>query len=271
MTNYICATCGTQFARTPEPPPRCPICEDERQYVGSGGQQWTTLLELQKEHHNRIEKQEENLYGIGTEPKFAIGQRALLIQSTSGNVLWDCISLVDDETVEQVNALGGVSVIAISHPHYYGSAVEWAHAFGVKVYLHERDHQWMQRPDSSIEFWQGETLKLQENITLIRAGGHFEGGTVCHCICGADEGEGRLLTGDVIQVVADKRWVSFMYSYPNYIPLPAVKVRHILDSVKPYSFDRLYGAWWTAIVADDAKNRVRASAERYIRAIEVGI
>lgn len=259
-----------QFAQTAEPPRRCPICEDERQYVGPDGQQWTTLDELQTEHRNRIEKQEENLYGIGTDPKFAIGQRALLIQSERGNVLWDCISVVDDETVERAQALGGVSAIAISHPHYYGSAVEWANAFDAKVYLHEADRQWLMRPDKCIEFWSAETLELQAGITLIRAGGHFEGGSVCHWASGTG-GAGTLLTGDVIQVVADKRWVSFMYSYPNYIPLPAFKVSHILEAIAPYDFNRLYGAWWSAIVATEAKNKVRLSAERYIKAITVGI
>ena len=87
MNNYICVTCGMQFARTSSPPQHCPICEDERQYVGHGGQQWTTLTELSQSHDNRLDKQEDNLYGIGTEPKFAIGQRALLIQSDRGNVL----------------------------------------------------------------------------------------------------------------------------------------------------------------------------------------
>lgn len=112
-------------------------------------------------------------------------------------MLWDCISLVDDETVRAVEALGGVSAIAISHPHYYGSAIEWAKAFSVKVYLHAADRMWMMRPDSSIEFWQGETLQLNGEITLIKAGGHFDGGTVCHWAAGTD-GAGTLLTGDVI-------------------------------------------------------------------------
>lgn len=267
MTHYICVTCGMQFAETVEPPEHCPICTDERQYVGHEGQQWTTLSDLQADHHNRIEQQEAHLYGIGTDPKFAIGQRALLIQSDQGNVLWDCISLVDDETVKKVNALGGVGAIAISHPHYYGCAVEWAKAFDVKVYLHAADRRWMMRPDPSIEFWQGEMLPLNDEITLIKAGGHFDGGTVCHWASGSD-GAGDLLTGDVIQVVADRRWVSFMYSYPNYIPLSADKVRGIVAAVEPYSFDRIYGAWWPAIVSSGAKTSVRRSSERYIKAIE---
>ncbi|MEL6470576.1 MAG: MBL fold metallo-hydrolase [Cyanobacteria bacterium J06623_4] len=266
MTHFICLTCGTQFAQTVQPPEHCPICTDERQYVAPEGQQWITLAKLQQSHHNRIEQQERSLYGIGTQPKFAIGQRALLVQSPAGNVLWDCISLIDDETIERVNALGGVSVIAISHPHYYASAVEWAHAFNVRVYLHAADRMWMMRPDPSVEFWSGETYALTEEITLIKAGGHFDGGTVCHWSAGTGRA-GTLLTGDVIQVVADKRWVSFMYSYPNYIPLSASKVNNIVSAIAPYAFDRLYGAWWPAIVRADAKTRVQKSADRYIRAI----
>ncbi|MGB7412880.1 MAG: MBL fold metallo-hydrolase [Thermosynechococcaceae cyanobacterium] len=266
MAHYICVTCGTQFADTSSAPEHCPICEDERQYVGHDGQQWTTLPELSKDHHNCIDQQEDGLYGIGTEPKFAIGQRALLIQSDQGNVLWDCISLIDDQTIEQVDRLGGVDAIAISHPHYYASAVEWAKAFDATVYLHAADRQWMMRPDPTIKFWQGNTLELQKEITLIKAGGHFEGGTVCHLASGT-EGLGTLLTGDVIQVVADKRWVSFMYSYPNLIPLPVSKVRQIAKAVEPYAYDLIYGAWWDEIVATDAKNCVKRSAERYIKAL----
>ena len=113
MENFICRTCGVQFAETVDEPRSCPICEDERQYVGSKGQQWTTLDHLRQRYHNRVEEQESNLYGIGTEPSFAIGQRALLVQSPQGNILWDCISLLDDDTVVRINELGGISAIAI--------------------------------------------------------------------------------------------------------------------------------------------------------------
>jgi len=267
MTPYICVTCGTQFAETETPPEHCPICEDERQYIGHDGQQWTTLTKLKQTHHNRIEKVEEGLYGIGTEPSFAIAQRALLIQSDEGNILWDCISLLDDATIEKVNELGGVSVIAISHPHYYSSVVEWAQAFNAKVYLHDADRQWVMRPDPAIEFWKGERLELQKDITLLRGGGHFEGGTILHWPAGSSR-KGALLTGDIIQVVSDRRWVSFMYSYPNLIPLPASEVERIADVVEPYAFDRIYGAWWSRVILSDAKDAVRRSAERYIKSLK---
>ena len=37
---------------------------------------------------------------------------------------------MDDATIARVNELGGIAEIAISHPHYYTSMVEWSRAFG---------------------------------------------------------------------------------------------------------------------------------------------
>src|SRR5205809_787557 len=112
MQNFVCVQCGTQFAKTTEPPAQCAICEDERQFVRHQGQQWTTLGKLKTDHHNRLEEEGPHLLGIGTEPEFAIGQRALLLQSPHGNLLWDCISLLDDKTVAEVKARGGIRAIA---------------------------------------------------------------------------------------------------------------------------------------------------------------
>ena len=267
MPNYICVTCGVQYRETEKPPQHCPICEDTRQYINHKGQQWTTLEDLRSNHSNVIKSIEPNLNGIGTEPSFAISQRALLLQTPEGNVLWDCISLIDDATVEAVNAKGGIKAIAISHPHYYAAMKEWSHAFGdVPIYLHEKDQNWVMRPDPAIVFWEGDTYKLWDGITLIRCGGHFAGGTVLHWANGA-EGQGTLFSGDIIQVVADRRYVSFMYSYPNLIPMSAAKVDKIIEAVEPFPFERIYGAWWERNVIEDAKAAVIRSAERYKGAI----
>jgi glyoxylase-like metal-dependent hydrolase (beta-lactamase superfamily II) len=267
MTNYICTTCGVQFAETNEPPDHCPICEDERQYVGWDGQQWTTLEALQKDYHNVIKLREPNLTEIVTQPKFAIGQRALLVQTPAGNVLWDCISLIDEVTIAAVKALGGMSAIAISHPHYYSASAEWGRAFKVPIYIHTGDRQWVMRSDPAIVFWEGETKSLGEGLTLIHCGGHFAGGTVLHWAAGA-EGRGVLLSGDILQVAPDRRYVSFMYSYPNMIPLPAKAVRQIVAAVEPFQFDRIYGAFLGLVVKSEAKAGVAYSAQRYIKAIE---
>jgi glyoxylase-like metal-dependent hydrolase (beta-lactamase superfamily II) len=264
----MCVTCGTQFAATDAPPVHCPICEDDRQYIGWNGQQWTTLDALRQDHHNTLHAEEPNLTSVITEPTFAIGQRGLLVQTQGGNVLWDCISLIDDDTVRAVQALGGIRAIAISHPHYYSSMAEWSHAFGdAPIYLHAADRAHVCRPDPCITFWQGDTHPLGDGLTLIRCGGHFAGGTVLHWASGA-EGRGALLTGDIINVVNDRRYVSFMRSFPNLIPLPASAVRRIVSAVEPFRFDRIYGAWPGRVVTSGARNAVLHSAERYIQAID---
>ena len=81
---------------------------------------------------------------------------------------------------------------------------------------------------------------------------------------GAD-GKGALLVGDSITVVPDRRFVSFMTSYPNLIPMSESKVRGILSAVEPYEFDRIYGGWWDRNVMSGAKDAVTRSAERYIQ------
>jgi glyoxylase-like metal-dependent hydrolase (beta-lactamase superfamily II) len=264
-TRAICVTCGTQFADSEAPPPGCPICEDQRQYVPESGQRWTTLDELRADHRNRIEPEGE-LVGIGTDPSFAIGQRALLVPFGEGQLLWDCVTLLDEPTAEEVERRGGLAAIAISHPHYYSAMVEWAHRFGCPVYLHAADAEWIMRPDPAIELWEGERRELGHGLTLLRCGGHFPGGTVLHWAAGAAE-RGVLLSGDIVQVIPDRRHVGFMYSYPNLIPLPAREVEAIRDVLRPLAFETIYGAWWGRVVHEDGKGAVERSADRYVRAV----
>ncbi|WP_142714910.1 MBL fold metallo-hydrolase [Fodinibius sediminis] len=268
MENYICTTCGTQFRESATPPDHCPICEDERQYVDPDGQQWTTLKKLRKNHKIVFQKKESGLYGIGTTPEFGIGQRALLVKSPQGNLLWDCISLIDDATVDLITGLGGVDAIAISHPHYYSAMVEWSRAFGdIPVYLHLRDREWVQRPHENITYWEGSSKQLYDGLTLYNTGGHFAGGTVLHWAYGSG-GKGALLSGDILQVVPDRRHVSFMYSYPNHIPLNGETVEEITATIDPLNYERIYGAWWDRNIMKGGKKAVQNSAERYLAAIQ---
>ena len=150
MEAFICRTCGVQYAPSEQPPTRCPICEDERQYVGWNGQQWTTLAALRDEGRaNHLYEEEPGLVAIDTRPAVAIGQRALLVQTPHGNVMWDCITLVDDATIAAIRELGGLAAIAISHPHFYASCITWSQAFGdCPVYIHAADAEWVQYPSS---------------------------------------------------------------------------------------------------------------------------
>ncbi|MBB3663754.1 MULTISPECIES: MBL fold metallo-hydrolase [Prauserella salsuginis group] len=258
----ICLTCGTQYA---EPRPDCPVCEDERQYVPSSGQQWTSLARLRTADYTvAVEPQAPGVYGVGTRERFAIGQRALVVPAASGNVLWDCVAYLDDEVIRRVTALGGITAIAISHPHYYTTMVDWADAFDVPIYLHEHDRQWVGRPSERIQFWDGDTLRLADDLTLVNLGVHFAGGTVLHWTDGAG-GAGALCSGDIVQVVPNRELVAFMYSYPNHIPERPSVVRRAGQLLAGFAFDDIYGAWWDATIIGGASRVVDRSVALYLQ------
>jgi glyoxylase-like metal-dependent hydrolase (beta-lactamase superfamily II) len=268
VLSYICRTCGVQYAPSAQPPDRCPICEDERQYVGWQGQQWTTLQALIAEgRQNLVREEEPGLFSLSTEPAIAIGQRALLVQTPAGNVLWDCLTLLDQPTVTAVQDLGGLAAIAISHPHFYASNVAWSQAFGgCPVYIHAADQEWVQYPAPSVSLWEGTSLEILPGLTLLNTGGHFEGSVVLHWAAGAG-GQGALLSGDTATVVMDRRYVSFMYSYPNLIPLGEQAIQRIVETLRPYRFARIYGGWNGRVVAVEGSDAVERSASRYLQFI----
>lgn len=256
---FICRTCGVEYEPSEIPPAHCPICEDERQYVPEGGQQWTTLTEINSQHKNVIEKVADKLYAIYTVPHFGIGQRAHLLVTPGGNILWDCISNLDDSTVDIIQKLGGIKAIGISHPHYFSTWVQWSRAFGdVPVYIHARDKEWIQRKSTSLRLWEGVQQELWDNIRLVCCGGHFAGGNILYW-----PEEKALLTGDVIQVCPDQKSVSFMYSYPNYIPLPKKDILQIRACLEPLDYEVLYGAFGHYI-RSGGKQAVKRSLDRYL-------
>ncbi|HEX9854096.1 MAG TPA: hypothetical protein VGC47_02170 [Acidimicrobiia bacterium] len=264
--SFICRTCGHQHAASLSPPPRCAICDDERQYVGWEGQQWTTLAELAEEgHRTELRDVEPGLWGVGVTPALGIDQRGLVVTTPQGNVLWDVPGFVDHEAIERVAGLGGLAAISASHPHFYGVMVEWARAFGATIFLPVADREWIMRPDASIELYE-EAVSPVAGVRLVRTGGHFAGSAVLEWRAGA-EGRGALLTGDTVAVVQDRRWISIMRSYPNLIPLDEATLRAIDSVLDGLHFDRIYGGWWGRVIPTGARAKVKASIERYIERI----
>jgi glyoxylase-like metal-dependent hydrolase (beta-lactamase superfamily II) len=264
MPVWVCATCANHYPETDSPPAACLICEDERQWVPPSGQRWTTLAELREAgHRSDVRDVEPGLTGIGADPPVAIGQRGLLVQTPEGNLLWDLPGFLDEAAIEAVRQAGGLRAVAASHPHFYGSAVEWSQAFGAEILLPEADAGWLTRASPAVRTWSG-TLPVLPGVTLVQCGGHFPGSAVVHWAEGA-AGAGALFTGDTIFVTPGEDRITFVWSAPNRLPLPENAVRAVVEAVKPYRFDRIYGGWWEPVVRRDAKRVLEASAERYIQ------
>jgi len=227
------------------------------------GQAWIEPSALQAGHSNKWKQLAPGLLSVQTVPNFAIGQRAIIAQSDEGNILWDCIPHFDDATRAIITALGGLKAIAISHPHYYSTMQDWAAAFDAPIYLHADDKKWIQRDSPHIHLWEGETLELNRHVQLLRLGGHFAGGSVLlH-----KTKRGVLLTGDIIQVAPGAGSVSFMWSYPNMLPLSAPTVADIAHRLQNVQFDALYGAFEGKNIPENAADIVQQSARKYIECI----
>lgn len=255
----ICRTCGVE---TLTPPPQvCPICADERQWVPSSGQAWTTRAELCAEgHYLSLDEREPGIVALRVEPKLGIGQTCYLVRTDGGNLLFDVPSYIDDDIAAAVERLGGVAAIAPSHPHMFGLQLEWSAAFDdAPIFVCHADADWVQRQGRTILTYFHEAQPLP-GITLRRTGGHFPGSAVA-VWTGAD-GVGVMLSGDSIAPVARSGWVTLMRSFPNYLPLSAAVVRRIAASVADLDFDRMYGNFGQTI-PQGAYAAVQSSAERY--------
>lgn len=266
----VCVTCGTQYPEA-ERMTECPICLDERQYVGWEGQRWTTTAEIGASHEIRFEDA-AGVMTLSLTPSFAIGNRAFLIPGEGGPgakmVMWECLPAVTDAAVKRIAGLGGVQAIAISHPHFYSAMLEWSEALGgVPIYLHEADEEWVRFDSPFLRFWEGERFALTDAIDLVHLPGHFPGSSGLLWKSGPRPG-GSLYPGDAIQIAMDRRFASFMYSYPNAIPLGRKALARLKAHVDPLVFKDLYGSFAGKQMIGDAKERVEASFARYKAALE---
>ena len=257
----ICHTCGVRYG-TSIIPTMCEICADDRQFPGFTGQIWTSYNELAAKSSIRFSRLQSTIYDLRITPAFAIAQKAHLVLSSSGNVLWDCLPFIDDQTIAFIRSLGGIRAIAISHPHYYSLMQDWATAFDCPIYLHANDREWVKDPGGYIESWSGSIKTLWDNISIVHVGGHFPGSTILHL---PDHGRaGCLLTGDSIYVAPSRRHMAFMYSYPNHIPLPKKDIELIYERVHPLPFDAMYGAFEWMNIAEGARALFERSISRYL-------
>ena len=218
MPAFICTACGTQYPPSDAPPAHARsarrsgnTCRRRPELDHAG--------EARGTHFNAFRQHEDGLIGIGTQPPFAIGQRALRVHP-NGNVLWDCIALLDDATVTLIKGLGGLKAIAISHPHFYTTMVEWARVRRAGPSPRRRpqmDHAARSR-DQALGRRHAAAHAGRDADPRRRA---FPGGTMLHWAKGAG---GGVLSADIATVTQDRKFLTFMRSYPNFIPLSAREV-----------------------------------------------
>lgn len=262
MNSKICGACGTEFSSGSISLELCPICVDDRQYIPEKGQTWTNLDELSKNHIVATKKLNDHLYELQMMPAFGIGQRALLVITPAGNILWDCIALLDEATIAFIRSKGGLKAIAFSHPHYYSTMNKWAEIFDCPIYIHQSDEQWVFNKGHRVSLWAGREKELWEGIKIINVGGHFPGSSILHLPFLSPKGV--VLCGDTFYISPSKKHMAAMYSYPNRIPLAIEETRRIKDLMMDLEFDTMHGFYADQNVYLDAKVILEDSMNRYI-------
>lgn len=288
----ICTACGTQFPSADRKTlATCFICDDPRQFTLPTGQTFTTLRDMllpQSGHRNLFQKyqHDDRITFIHSVPKVGIGQRCALVKTDAGNILWDCITLLDDATVEHIRASGGISAIVISHPHYYSTHLLWARTFGCKVYVAAEDSEWLAQRDETRQVLipHGEVVTdiLSSGVKALKLGGHFPGSLVLLAY-------GRLLVADTLlttpaglgswttDAVGNRREghlgrpaglnsFAFMWSIPNMIPLSPGEIAQMWKVLSGHEFKSTHGAFMGQDIEDaDIKRRVLESMQIQVR------
>ena len=263
----VCSTCGTQFPAGQHPPELCPICDDDRQYINEKGQSYTGMAELDKQYTVKITQVNEHLYALKMLPDFAIGQRCFLVISPAGNILWDCIPLLNEAVVAFIRSKGGLKAIAFSHPHYYSTMSDWAAAFNCPILIHESDKQWIMDKSEAVEFWSGHNKPMWEGIRIINIGGHFPGSSLL--FLPAQSSKGALLCGDSLYIARSKRHIAVMHSYPNQILLTKKEFASVYKKSAELEFDTMLGAFEGQSLAGNAKEIFEKSMKRYLDSYEL--
>lgn len=257
--NTICIACGTKFPVDKMLPEICPICEDDRQYVPDGVQTWTSSTKLAENHRVEIREINENLYELKLVPSFSIGQRAFLVIAPEGNILWDCIPLLDKNASDFIESKGELKAIAFSHPHFYSNMNDWAEKFDCPIYIHEADKKWIFNKNERVKLWSGLEKELWNGIKIHNIGGHFAGSSILEL-----SDSKTILCGDTFVLSLSKKHLAAMHSYPNKIPLPIAEIERIAERMKPIEFEILHAWHDTQSLESDAKKILENSLARYV-------
>ncbi|EIN11210.1 hypothetical protein PUNSTDRAFT_98270 [Punctularia strigosozonata HHB-11173 SS5] len=295
LDKVICKTCGAQYPHEERDLSACVICLDDRQYVPESGQAWTSLRELLDEDvQTTLEpwKHDNNVLRIKNEPGVGISQTPILLLTERGYIIWDCSAYMSPSALHTIQGYFSENRpflgIAISHPHFYNSAATICRALreGMRgksaeamVYAHAADRVWWMRTDdlAIVNFWEGASYNFiqqsAEKLSMIRCGGHFPGSCVLHWQPKGSKTinnsisitRSLVLCSDTFMIAPDRKTISFMYSYPNQVPLSPKEVGGIWQAIAYLGFNRALSAWPGREIVHDAKSLVLKSALRFTR------
>ena len=249
---FVCDNCG-YWQRHFAVPPACPMCLDARHVVPQGGWQFWTREEAAERWPCHWAEVEPGVWRFWNDPVTGIGPSAYLIQTPQGNMGFEGCPVFSPASLDHIESLGGMQVLAASHPHAYGALWQLQDRFDPELALHPGDLEWSGALQVSWPF--DDVLEPLPGLRLHLTAGHFAGHTVLH-----DQARRILFCGDALKFEldpADPRQaltISAHKAFVRGIPLTPDELRRYRAVFAPLDFTQT----WTPF--EQAANSGRAEA-----------
>ena len=212
---YACTNCG-HWQRYFSTPPFCPICADVRNDLPENGWSFVTPGDLSARLTHHWREAIPGVWEFWSEPRFGLDSHGWLLIHPDGNVAFEAAPHYDDAQLAQIDRLGGIAVLAASHPHGYGALYQLQDRFSPELLIQKDDLQWTKA--MRVTWPYDETFVIHPGLTLHHTGGHYDGHAILH-----DAGRRAVFAGDALKIdfSADgaPRAISCHKAYHKQIPL----------------------------------------------------
>ena len=206
---------------------------------------------------------EEDIWRICLEPTLGIRHFAYFVERPDGNVLMDMQPLLTADLEDWIASKGGLRVIILSHPHYYGAMDEFSARFKAPIKIHGTDKEWSVGYPN-VEFFNFEVLKLGEDLEVHHIPAQFEGGL---CLLYKRFG-GVIFTGDTIMVSPSTGELTAWKNTPRQVPYQINEFLVIRERLMALDFNQLYASV-RGEVRRNAKDLLSAFSRDYIETTAV--
>lgn len=221
---FTCDNCN-YWQRHFERPTTCAMCLDARHVVPQTGWRFWTCEEAQSRFPCHWAELEPGVWRFWNEPVTGIGPSAYLIQTSDGNMGFEGCPVFSQAALDRIDALGGMQVLAASHPHAYGALWQLQDRFDPELALHPGDLAWSGALQVSWPF--DDTIEPLPGLELHLTAGHFDGHTVLY-----DRTRKILFCGDALKFELDPTdlrraiTISAHKAFVRGIPLTPNELRH---------------------------------------------
>lgn len=218
---YACENCG-HWQRYFAVPPLCPICSDVRNDLPENGWSFVTPASLAPRLRYHWREAIPGVWEFWSTPRFGLDSHGWLLTHPAGNIAFEAAPFYDEAQLAHIEALGGIQVLAASHPHGYGALWQLQDRFTSELLIQKEDLQWTKafrvtRPYDAM-------LEIRPGLTLHHTGGHYDGHSILH-----DADRRAIFAGDALKIDVgadgDAHAISCHKAYHKQIPLSPDEAR----------------------------------------------